>query len=812
MTITEASPSLWERQCDLEAEMAGLGKARFWKSLEEARTKERETNTSYGVKLLRQAIEPLAKAISEFVAKALGGGAGRKNLAAKRLANIEPHVAAYIAAKVVLDQVSARNTYQAIAIQVAGAIEDELRMRKFFEDQPDLYYHIKTQLDEEVANPGIKSKRLVRQMKRHGITWDDWSLSEKLHVGQKLIELLSEATGMVEIVRCQEGKDRTVYRVDLTPAVEEWIKDHLSLCELLTPVYLPTVIPPKPWSSPFDGGYHTNSARRLRLVKTRNLNYLEELKNTDMPVVYEAVNSLQNTAWKINKPVLEVLRQVWDLGVDLGKLPQRNDLELPSKPHDIATNLEARILWKRAARNVYTKNARLRSKRLQVAKTIWVAGKFLEDEAFYFPYQLDFRGRIYAVPLFLNPQGPDYAKALLTFAHGKPIMDATAAGWLAIHGANLWGYDKVSLEDRIQWVEENEDRILAVAADPLGNLWWADADKPWQFLAFCFEWSGFQREGYGYVSSLPIALDGSCNGLQHFSAMLRDPIGGKAVNLVPSDHPQDIYQCVADVALSRLRTDIGNPLGRQWLDFGVDRKITKRPVMILPYGGTLHACRRYVQDALEEKVREGKDNPFGDQTYEAVNYLADIIWSSIGEVVIAAREAMDWLQRVARVVAKEGLPIVWTTPAGFPVQQAYPDERAKRVKTQLQGTFVYLTLKEELSRIDKKRQAQGISPNFVHSMDASVLMDTVCLAKLNGITSFAMVHDSYGTVAADTETMATCLREAFVQMYQDNDVLADFLENMRAMLPDKSKAMLPPLPMKGSLDITLVRQSDFFFA
>ena len=30
-------------------------------------------------------------------------------------------------------------------------------------------------------------------------------------------------------------------------------------------------------------------------------------------------------------------------------------------------------------------------------------------------------------------------------------------------------------------------------------------------------------------------------------------------------------------------------MARQWLDFGVNRKTTKRPVMVVPYGGQLYS-------------------------------------------------------------------------------------------------------------------------------------------------------------------------------------------------------------------------------
>lgn len=38
----------------------------------------------------------------------------------------------------------------------------------------------------------------------------------------------------------------------------------------------------------------------------------------------------------------------------------------------------------------------------------------------------------------------------------------------------------------------------------------------------------------GFACRCTIAYDGTCSGLQHYSCLLRDPIGGSAVNLI--DH------------------------------------------------------------------------------------------------------------------------------------------------------------------------------------------------------------------------------------------------------------------------------------
>jgi hypothetical protein len=63
------------------------------------------------------------------------------------------------------------------------------------------------------------------------------------------------------------------------------------------------------------------------------------------------------------------------------------------------------------------------------------------------------------------------------------------------------------------------------------------------------------------------------------------------------------------------------------------------------------------------------------------------------------------------------------------------------------------------------------------------------------VTQFAMIHDSYGTVAADMDMLAACLREAFIDMYEENNVLEQFLLS----LPEEVRADCPPLPAMGSL-------------
>jgi DNA-directed RNA polymerase len=569
------------------------------------------------------------------------------------------------------------------------------------------------------------------------------------------------------------------------------------------------------WSTVVGGGYWTKEIPELDLVKQKNKLFKKELENFEMPKVYNAVNLMQNTAFKINHFILKVMQEAWDKGLAVGGMPPITNHEIPNKPHDIETNVESRRAWKKQAVMAHTENARMFSKRLLYAKIIWLAGKFKDYSTLYFPLQLDFRGRAYCVPAFLNYQSISGAKALLSFAHGKPITKENKGDfWLAIHGANMYGEDKISLQDREKWVQDNEEMIIACATDPMTNRQWEDASNAFQFLSFCDEWKRFKEQGYGFISEIPVNVDGSCNGLQIYSLMLRDEKAGKLVNLTPSDKPQDIYQLVADAVIEKLKVDVieGKPYAQEWLDYGIKRSTTKRSIMTICYGSTRYSCTDFVVEDLTKRKDKGEEHPFQNDVFKPSSYLASVIWDSIGNNLKSARIGMDYLQTIARVVAKEQLPVHWVTPVGFPVYQSYPEMKSKRVKAMLMGEVIKPRINTETDKTDKLRMGNGVAPNVVHSVDSAAMMETVNIAYKNGITNFCNVHDSFGTTAGDVEVLNKSLREAFVTMFTEHDILANFRNDVLKQLPVELHEKIPEVPEKGNLDIQQLTNSEFFFA
>lgn len=808
---------LIQRQLELEEESVALGVKRYREQIENTPLSEMPP----GVALMYRTIEPFAKAIKDFVETNRRGG-GRMHQARAFLSEFDYYDVAYITARELINSIGSVRNVQSVARTLFKRLADHYEYLKMVEEAPAYLDKVEESQNKRASSPHHRRTALM-YLKRKvlGIEDTDWSGVDEVHIGSKIIDLFIESTGLIE--RVQDSNSQ--WLIQGHEKAVEWIVKYNAKYELLSPVFLPMVVPPVDWHTIYGGGFLNNTKTlKLKLIKTYNEDALKALEEHDMPLVYSAINHLQKVPWRINKKVLEVLQEVHRLDNGLAGLPRMEEIPLPppvwesDEEFEYLKQTQPEVIknWKAQARDVYERRIQEKSKLMALVHKLWVAEKFKDEEAIYYVWTLDWRGRLYPVQPYLNPQGDDVAKSLLEFAEGKPLGER-GAYWLKVHLANCYGVDKVSFNDRVAWVEEHHELILDSAKNPLdGQRFWAEADDPWQFLAGCFEYAGYCEEGYDFVSHLPIAMDGSCNGLQNFSAMLLDEVGGKATNLVPMDKPQDVYTEVLKVVQRKVEWDAENLKDEEQRNYAklwvgkIDRNIVKRPVMTLPYGVKLFGIKDQIVDELKKREMGYLDC---EDPYPPSLYLAKVLWESIGEVVIASRNAMDWLQEVARAVgnAESGDgALKWVTPAGFLVYQRYAKTETKTIRTfwGKAKVRVQLSVSELTDKLDKHKQRNGISPNFVHSMDASHLMLTINKLKELGITSFTSIHDSYGTHACDTDTLHRALREAFIEQYSQ-DVLQDFKEQVEAQYEGLK---LPEVPPKGRLNLEAVKESLYFFA
>ena len=814
-----------EQQIELEKRMTQTSIDNYRRELEKSKQNNTFGCSPVANRLYSIIMEDFVGAIEHYLSEYAKGKAVKSTIAANTILRLNDNAAiAFMTSKVIFNYLYQNSPVQSLYRNIGQTIEDEFKMRTYRNENSHYYKSIQEDLNKRGAKANRKKNITTGVFnKRLDFHLEKWSVTEKIQTGLVLVNLFVQSTGLVEIVDFYKRR-KTVRTLVPTDELLTWIEDVNYQLEVMQPFFLPMVCEPKDWTSVLDGGYISPYIRKNKLIKNNDKDYLTQLESADMPIVYEAINHLQKTAWQINTDVLNVVQELWEQGKAIAELPDREDEPLIPFPYpehtkeDAYTPEEAEIVkkWKRDTYDIHKRNVQKRSIRILTSQIIKIARHFKDYPKIYFPHQMDFRGRLYPIPVLLQPQGSDLAKGLLKFANGKKV-DGNSIKWLQIHGANVYGYDKESYSDRIEWTKAHQGAIISYATDPLCNLGWAEADKPFQFLAFCFEYNKYLSDPDNYTTHIPIQLDGTCNGLQHYSALLRDEISGEAVNLVPTDKPNDIYGIVAirlENKLLSLQKD--TIIAQNWVKLGINRKLTKRPVMVLPYGGTMLSCREYIQEYLTDnfspdyiwEVFNVGDSPT-DCNFKISVWLSKYLWDSITETLKSAIIGMDYLKKLARIITKEGRPIEWFTPAGLFIRQAYKARHKKMIKTELFGSMVRAMINMELDSIYPQRQLNGICPNFIHSLDAACLMIYLVKCKQAGIESFMTVHDCYGTLAPDTDISAELLREAFVEVYRQ-PILENFTEDVLYGM-NVEPELLPKLPIKGKLNIDDVLKSEYFF-
>lgn len=811
--MSPADHPRYTRQVELENEALAMGIKRY----EEGRQLD-ETNTRPGQRLVMAALQPLVDAIEAWCAKARSGVPTKNATSAYFLDDIDVHTVAWLTAKKVIGSMVKRESLQGVAMSITAHLEDVVNFANLERESPNNYARLMEKI-KTMESPGYRHVVLRKQLKFANIRRVKWGATERVSLGLLLIDLMEKhviVNGSPLFHRILNGVHRkAVYVLEPSDSAANWLEESHARCALLEPMHMPMVIPPLDWSNMSDGGYITKPLKYILVKSKGKKNTIAELDNLQLPIIYGAINHLQQTKWRVNKPLVAIMRDAWQTNSTLGKLPRNSPLPIPPDAPSDASALEIKASRGRKAA-VYNHNRRNLSKRLAMGSKLWLADKFAEFPEIYFPHAIDWRTRAYPVAGYMHPQADDTGKALLEFGTGVALGE-DGAYWLAVHGANCYGVDKVSLDDRVQWVLDHEAQILESAMNPLdGSTWWAQSDDaPWMFLAFCLEWAGYVMGGRkdSYVSHTVVSFDGSCNGLQHYSMMLRDEVGGCAVNLAPAGLPSDIYMLVARKAEELVAVDAlaGDKAAQAWKG-KIIRKIAKRPTMTMPYGAQQFGYKDQIIEDLDKiKMDTGMAYLGEADPFVCARYLATIMPKALSSIVVKAAEAMQWLHEAARIAAKDDLPIRWHTPIGYPVVQDYRKTIAQRINLSITGQRIVLMLKYEGDELNRRKQSSGIAPNFVHSLDASHMMLTTVACRNEGINSLAMVHDSYGTHAGHAGRLGVLLRESFVELYS-TDVLSEFRDELIAQLPPALASQIPPVPAYGHLELTGVLSSDYFFA
>lgn len=802
------------KQTDLEAEMRDLGIARYKNKVQRTRHHEMESQHPVGKRLLEESVLKLTEGINRWKVRVEKSGAGNRHSAHQYITLLPANLVAALTARTVIDAISIHKRLVRTAMDVAKALEEEIRCREMREKDPTLWRH-GVAMVRQIGRRDSKRRHLDRTAKLMDLQFSSWPQADRLKVGTVLVELMRTSTGLIDITTrtgLMGKRDTFVKATDETAA---WLKSAHAYREDLSPVFMPMTVPPHDWTNIWSGGYLTDLVTQQPVVKTRSRAHLRELSAMPMDEPLETVNILQRVAWRTNDEVVDVLTHCWENNVEVAGVPGSDGQAIPTKPDDIDTNLEARRDWRKRAARVHAANDADVSRRIQVARVLWLLKKFRGSDV-YFPWYLDFRGRFYPKPFYLQPQAADSSRSMLKFKHGCN-MTGTADKWAAIHGANCAGHDKLTLADRQEWTHQNSELICDVANDPLGTVpVWSQMDEPWAFLAFCKEWAGYLAEGSSYEWHTPVSIDGSSNGLQLFSLVMRDPVGAMYTNVTPPaayhPTPRDIYQEVADRAVFQLTQQASTcDISRRWVDFGINRKCAKRPCMVVPYSGTLFAVKQYTMDWYHDEIKARKtEGPFADMPiFHPTRVLAEALWFGIGQVVGQARQAMAWLQSVSDVCVEHGVTPAWYAPNGFYCRQGYEKYRHRSVKTIIGEKIRQHRLREGTGVLDAQKNRNGFVPNWIHSLDAAIAGGSTRKSRAAGVKSLSWTHDSAQALPGDMELVRDNTLQTVIETFE-HCPMQSLIRDIEPLLPPG--VSVPEPPAVGVLDINVVAHSDYFFS
>lgn len=743
-------------------------------------------------------------------------GSGAKYLYILRALDLEVLVGTVLASSLpsLMFEDSIENSIQRLGSRIGKAIITEVKISQAESINPIYMKRVEEGLKRKRAN-NARTIKAVYDSAFDAVTLGslkyDLTQADYIHIGKFGLQAMMDAGLIIVDKMICKRREWSVYKLE--PSIRDYVLEfepEMHRKEIGRNFKF-MIVPPDDWEGFVGGGFKSNR-RKINhpLVSLRYISrdvfklYKNKCTPEKMPLVFKQVNYIQSIPFSISRDVVALIQQVYDIGGGIFGIPETNDPPAPEFPFAVdwdketAPEHELKIFsaWKYQTSLWHEEILIRRSKIREITSFFHAIHEGIEKV--YFPVFLDFRGRLYynANP---NPQGTDIARATLNFYNKKPL-GADGLFWLKVHLANSLGYDKTRFKDRVKYVDSILEDLFKALESPLDHYGMFGTDNPLSAYITTLELKRAIESGdpESYLCGIPVHMDATVSGTQHFSALLRDEVGAEFTNLIDlgGDMKADLYTKVSDVALEDAKqwsmlVDYKDT-AEKWINFGIARDLAKKPVMTYTYGVTKFTVQEHIHGYLSTNGTGGVEFTRAD-----IAFATDRLFKGIAKTIPATVNGMKFLQDVAREVGHSAMN--WTTPSGFFIHfNALTNER-KRIRIKSAGVDL-VWIQELGSTTQPQKMVSGVAPNFVHGNDASHLCLTSSLMKDSGF-DMVCIHDSFGTHPCDVTQMHKHIRESFITMYTE-DVLGNFVQEVGATLD---------LPLYGNFDLSNVRDSEFFF-
>ena len=757
-------------------------------------------------------------------------------------------------------------------------------------------------LEWELTQAERTMQKANEKFEQWEVAFDEWDRDKYKAVGSFLIAAVLRGCDLFEekmLYVEKQGKPspQKVGHIVMTEKAKKQLANGDGFLDGLFPMFTPIIgVPPQDWdANTFDRGgpYHDPAVGKLvPLIKhatpEQNADAKTRIGSGDMQYCLDAINTLQKTPLTINRYVLDCI----DWAVDSGKHKELADFPeiiAPEPWEDYTTEVfetftpsekaqayRERLRVGQEIQEVEANQLNLENHCTQAEELLDCADKGLDK--FWLPHQFDFRGRVYCTPDF-NFQKNDYIRALFQF-YNKTAITPENDEFLWLQLANTWGnrIDKLSYDKRFEWVGDNAENILKTGQDFRTTFdFWKEADDPFQFVAACREdwlYTQAQAKGEVHLSGLPVALDATNSGYQHYAAASLNEHDGHWTNLVDPEgleeiEPRDLYLVCRDAALKQIPIDIsvfereletgirlqldedGEEVEEQLdetdlfkverkkqiaevllsLDHndggdGLTRKVAKGPVMTWAYSseeyGIAKALRKSYFDKFTKQVLD-KDHPrtvhpYGDDTgFAASFYVADLLVRSIRKSVKSAEVGMSFFQDCSDALQSENKHFSWITKTGFPAYQCYQKHEKNPSKVRLfwwNGYGEKAPEKRGATRVYKD-EVRGIKSRNAISPNIIHAMDATHLMS----TVLGCAEQGLTDLMVVHDSFATTignaalLRNVLRQEFYDQYAEYSLYADIRRQVAAKlASTPLPELPEDGTLDLARIKKAKYPFS
>jgi DNA-directed RNA polymerase len=704
---------------------------------------------------------------------------------------------AAVALGAVLDTLTRRLPYKTLATTIGRRIENEVRAMAIEDRGPDLLRLLK-------KRSGGKKSAVVGMdvMDQLRVGMEPWTAGDRRAVGSLLLDVVVRETSLV----------RVVYVSQRRPMVEPTLET-LTLAKACPPQAgppkrLPMLAPPRPWPGLYGGGHYSNTQPLVGCRTPRDLAYLEE---ADLSTALKVVNTLQDQQMAIDPWMVDMQRQAWDANLpDLFPV-RREPLSSPPRPED-QSNRKAWREWQKEAAKAWHDEREGKRQRVRIEQALRQCEQ-VSGQPVWFAYDLDFRGRVYSSNRYATHQGPDWEKAAVGFAAAERC-DEEAADWILKAAAGHFGLGRATWEERLRWGHNNIERMVAAAESPLDQLdLWAGAKEPWQFLQMARAFRSWLADPSQPIG-VPIRFDQTTSGPGILAALVRDRRIAESCNLI-GDRPNDLYAVVALRVQQILRGDLEAGCDRAqrhaafWLELGIDRKLTKGPVMTTTYGAQYQGLVDGLVELLTQEVGLLQPWEYESKLLAPSRYLAKRLLATLKEEVQPCLAVQDWLRKVSAAVVKEQKPIEWATPMGFPIRLGAPTPTRSKVRTLLSGAPSWQSVMDKpvAGELSARATNRSITANLVHSFDGALVHAVVHRGAMHGA-QLLTNHDCFATCPARSGWLHHTLHDELRTLYMP-EWLHEISKEIKASSGVKR---LPPPPIVGDLCPGEIGQNPYCFS